>query len=316
MPWIDTVGYLTAQQVAEAGALEAAELGLAEGAALLGGPFVAGAALATGAYQTYRRYNQPNSSMVSTRSRKRNYRYVRLATGAPAPAVRARKQPGRLNYRTGGFLGLDVKYSDSESDALVYDTLANGNHDPPVMLNMFQITQGTGPTERIGSKVVIKSLSVKGKLTFAPTTDETKVQTYVRILIIQDKQTNGAQMALTDALALPTNAELVTEAFHKLENQDRFKILKDFKVRRPPSTSQWVNGTTGATSAGERVSMEMPFYAHCKMNLNVRYKDSATTGNIGDLMDNSVHMFIIKGKTLLTSETVTAKYNCRVRFIG
>jgi len=92
------------------------------------------------------------------------------------------------------------------------------------------LTNGPEQYQRIGRRISMRSVSIKGYVNFGATT----VQDGARIVIIYDEQPNAALPVLADVFQ-NSNAGLATSnlSFQNLNNRDRFRILKDYKILLP-----------------------------------------------------------------------------------
>ncbi len=228
------------------------------------------------------------------------------------PYKRQRPQPyrrfkPRLNNRIGGFLGIEKKYIDYEYDAAISDTVAGSESDPASSVLAFNaIAQGDGQTQRDGRQVKNLSIHLQGNIIFAGVSGLTpKTSPFVRMLLVQDKQTNGAQFNAEDVLNDPGNLDLEVNAFRNLEYTKRFRVLKDIYVTRPAEDSVW-NGSA-AVSGGAIV----PFEMHCKLP-NVATQFSGTTAVVTNIIDNSYHLIALGTAGI----GATLRYISRVRFVG
>ena len=131
-----------------------------------------------------------------------------------------------LNIRTGGYRGLELKFADKEYDANIAVAVAGSEADPTQnCLN--GVAQGTTESQRIGRVQFVKSVYIKGHLFFRDATGTgITADDYVRLFLVLDKQTNGAQMNAEDFLDDPTNAALDVDAMQNLQYSDRFQLLK------------------------------------------------------------------------------------------
>jgi len=104
----------------------------------------------------------------------------------------------------------------------------------PILLN--GITQGASQTQRIGNKISMKSIRIRGQIINLLTA----VQTYARIIIFYDKQCNGATCANADLLSTITSVPTTTVTVFSemnLMNVERFIILRDMIMTLPSVTN-------------------------------------------------------------------------------
>jgi len=91
------------------------------------------------------------------------------------------------------------------------------------------IQQGNAVSQRIGDKVTIKSIRVKGLINIADDADLTD-NGHVRCMVVLDKQCNGAAPVYSDIIASVDYAGAYSTPFNssiKICNKKRFVVLKD-----------------------------------------------------------------------------------------
>lgn len=203
----------------------------------------------------------------------------------------------RQNFRTGGFLGIETKFLDSAISGIeIPTTFATAVLDPTAN-SLCAIAQGDGESNRDGRQVTLKSLHVKGNIKHLGTDGST-----VRILIVQDTQTNGAQMNGKDLILDTTDTSARPFGFRNLEKVSRFKVLYDqtFSMNQTPL----YNGTTilGSSTRFFKTNITLPA-------VKVNYK--ATTASVSSITDNSFHILAVSSDV-----NDALEYNCRVRFMG
>lgn len=213
--------------------------------------------------------------------------------------VMARRKPMVVKgyTRTGGFYGrftgrragsarsAELKFLDTASSTLF--TTAGA-----VNTNLNVIPLSTTESGRIGRKITIKSIHIRGDIIHNPISAVT-ASNLVRIIVIQDKQANGATFAVGDYLASANPL-----GHRQLSNTDRFRMLGDTTISL---TSQ------AAESAGYgEVRKKYTFYKKC--NIDVEYNGS--NGVIAEQRSNSVAILMIAD----TGAVTTFSYNARIRY--
>lgn len=166
--------------------------------------------------------------------------------------------------------------------------------------NPMVIVQGDGESERIGRKVTIKSISLKGMLHLNSGAVATSTSETLIIKIVQDSQTNGAEFAATQLLENDA-----FQSHNNLANRSRFKVLK--------SLVYTLNATAGASVASPAVVFaEHRVYVDCylKVNIPVEFDNSATTGAITTVRSNSIWITFQTN----TGEITTSLLECRIRY--
>ena len=87
---------------------------------------------------------------------------------------------------------------------LLPTTIFNQQGTPWILIN--GIVQGAGNNQRIGNKVSLKALRMKGQIINLATA----VQTYARLLVVYDKQPNGALPTYATVMQTRDNAGAAT----------------------------------------------------------------------------------------------------------
>lgn len=148
--------------------------------------------------------------------------------------VAKRKRPTQFSnvpqiYRRGP--KMEIKYVDN---AATDDNFNLVGGSPWILLN--GVVQGAGNNQRIGNKISLKALRMKGQIINLATA----VQTYGRLLVIYDKQPNGAiptyasVMQTRDSAGAATNTAFSDPNF---DNKERFTILRDTTIVFPSVTN-------------------------------------------------------------------------------
>jgi len=240
----------------------------------------------------------------------------------PRPAQRAAaaaraKNRQIANARTGGLLGVEVKFLDAPktATALTAPTDATtGMHDPSSIVTgcLSAPAQGDGPTNRDGARIAIKSIYVNGMLTVAAQADQTGADHagVVFIALVLDKQTNAAQM--TSELCFTNQNAAAASASCPQRNMSytkRFDVLKTKTIRLPMPTIAF-DGTNI-----EQSGYHLPWKLKKRFpeGLKVQFAASSTTADVANVIDNSLHIIAYTTNTSLAPNIL---YNSRMRFVG
>lgn len=220
-----------------------------------------------------------------------------------------RRSRAYLNKRTGGLIGLELKYVDQiVAGSSPTATWAGGELDPVGGVNCLgACTQGSGESQRDGSRIVVKSIQIQG---FAMRTATAAAATttgpnLIQVSLVMDKQTNGTQLNAEDVFGV-TDPEVPGRRV--VANSSRFKVLKTWLL--PLNTTA---GFNDAAATGAMTGNIVPFSCFIKMNQVVNFVAGGGAGTIADFKDVSFHM-IACGRVSVVQDTVT--YNSRVRFLG
>ncbi len=154
---------------------------------------------------------------------------------------------------------------------------AESENNNPTLVD---IIQGSGQTSRIGRKITVTSVDIRGSFELDKETTSNVLNQKapsagsrrVRMIVYYDRQCNGADAKLLDILDT-TNIN----SYNNLDNSMRFKILKN-KVYLINRTSH--DGTNS-------FSMQRQFKCHIKGPIEIQYSGASgvlseiTSGNIG-----------------------------------
>lgn len=222
--------------------------------------------------------------------------------------ARMRSQRSR-NVRTGGFVGMERKFYDTARAAVALTAPADasgGEVDPGTVNCISAPAQGDGESNRDGRKIHIKSVHIKGNVfvNTVPTATDTPGKVFVAI--VQDTQTNGAQLNSEDVYTNPSaSTNLATMPFRNLQYSSRFKVLAT-KVVTADITTAAYNGTS---LVGFPTHKTFEIYK----NVDIPVTFSNTTAGVANVTDNSLHVIAYCQDT---TSTPYIQYNARIRFVG
>lgn len=214
-----------------------------------------------------------------------------------------------MNYRTGGYQGLELKYFDTtKSITTIGADWATSGFDPDTILCLSAPGQGDGANERIGRKITIHSVEVTGRVRLIA--DDTVASPpssgrNVRLILVVDKQTNQTALA-SGGLVISTFGSGQQEYGHRnLEHIKRFKVLADLWIQLDWTAS---NGISGSENY---VGQSKVFHIKRTMKMPVIFTDG--DGDIASVSDNSIHMLAVTNGVV---SELAADYVARIRFTG
>jgi len=155
------------------------------------------------------------------------------------------------------------------------------------------ISQGAASDQRIGRRILVKSVYVRGRV-FAPTS-MTGAASF-RMLVVQDKQCNGALPAATDVLLVNEYCSPVN-----LGNSKRFKILMD----------ETLGGVTLSTDTQEGINFER----YVKTNIEIGYVNNAGAGTEADVLTNGIYCIVFFGGFGAGSTAPVGRLYFRLRYL-
>lgn len=182
----------------------------------------------------------------------------------------------------------ELKYADIALNDDNFNVIGTWS---PQLLN--GLTQGSAQQQRIGNKIAMKSVRIRGQIVNLTT----NVQTYARIIVFYDKQTNGALCANSDLLQTTTTTPAnTTTAFSELNlnNVERFVILRDYCISLPSVTNTAGVLTNVGFDPGQNTNngsiFEVDMFIKLK-GLQTLYKDA--TALIGGVSTGGLFMVLI-----------------------
>lgn len=195
----------------------------------------------------------------------------------------------------GGLRGITEK---KFNDTFVSTTPAPGG---TINSTMLVIPQGTGEQERIGNKIVVTQIHMRGVFRYQNTTSTDYAASgalNLRLLLVLDKQANGVIPNAGDILFSISSGP--TFAFNRISNKDRFVVLKD--IRKTLVGNYTIGGVPAAT--------QEDFECHIKCRLPIMY--GGTTGNYNEMKSNSL---LVVSLAEFANQTPNISWAARVRFI-
>ncbi len=209
-----------------------------------------------------------------------------------------------LNQRTGGFLGKELKFFDVDENAGVFTT--TWAVQEPDTTNLTAVAQGDGESNRDGRKYAMHSIHLKGMVSF-PTTESATApvaDSSVRLVLVLDTQTNGAQLTATDVMDGGGSVDLLS--FRNLQFTKRFKVLWDKLITvKPQGTNE------GAINLFANSNTQRLFSFNKKFAKPIPVTMKGTTADIANVTDNSIHLIVVG-----TDASLNLQYQSRLRFTG
>ncbi len=206
-------------------------------------------------------------------------------------APRGIRAPGAFGRQTG--LG-ELKFFDV--------VRASTNSSPTGVIvddSLNEIVQGITESQRIGRKCTLRSISVHGAYQWPTSATLAQWDNRMRVILYQDKQTNGATAAVTDILSTAT-----LDSFRNLSNTGRFRVLLD--QFWDPTVA---GGAQSAAGTPNSIPQNKSWSFHKKLNIPLEF--SGVTGAITELRSNNLGLLII---CAAAADVPAVSYVSRVRF--
>lgn len=238
-----------------------------------------------------------------------------------------RKQPwqksGNFSYQTvqprmgtdsvprtrGAQVAGEMKYFDTRLALSAIPSVAawTGTEFDPATFNTLCVpTVGSAINQRIGREIKVLKIKIHGHILCSNqvTQSDTDLPTDVRIALVQDLQTNAAQMQGEQVFSATTTADEAPLTFQNIDNFGRFRVLKDKNITFQNPSLAW-DGTNVFQGGLIR-----HFKWSIKFNKPVSVRFNATNGgSVADIVDNSFHVVANSSSTELAPQL---SYLCRV----
>lgn len=208
-----------------------------------------------------------------------------------------KKGPGYT--RTGGYYGRYQPVSLANSELKFFDSTFSSTNVPSagsiVLDSLHKVPSGTGESQRVGRKIVVKAINIKMVTTLQEQTFTNTTDDGLRYIVYMDKQCNGQAAAVTDILETATYL-----SFNNLSNKNRFTILMDKYV------DIHATAAGGSTFQSGKVAMTHTWYK--KLSFPVEF--NSTTGAISEIRSMNVGVLIISDNA-----RVDCNAQIRVRYL-
>lgn len=207
--------------------------------------------------------------------------------------------------------GAELKCVDPNDQSL-YGFAAGANLLQVSCINA--VMQGSGPHERIGSRIRMKTIDIRIQITAQIGATPTPGCVY-RIMLIYDSQANKNPPATSDVL----RSQGIAGAFSttpmspiNITNRERFVILRDLMWNAPPAF-----GGVGAAATNADEFLGRPAPNHVRWFVKLRGMETTftnSTGAIGDITTGSLLLCHIAGDAYVDT-VYTSHVSARLRFM-
>jgi len=230
--------------------------------------------------------------------------------------VKREKARARYNPRTGGFLGIELKFLDTGDDnsVIAKPTDASGGELPPstgCTGCLSAPAQGDSQNERIGKNITVKSFYVNGRIEPTLQQDEADAGSFplVYIALVQDKQTNAATIVSENVFENPIGEEnLNGKPLRNLELSSRYRILDQVTLDWSSCAIAFNDNTQMGSMNGPQLFFKLGWRGNMPIAFN-----TGTTANVSAVVDNSVHLIAY---SIVSAFAPQIAYQCRMRYVG
>lgn len=178
----------------------------------------------------------------------------------------------------------------------------------PTIQAIFTPVQGTAFANRIGTRVKLKSIYVRGFISNTAARNHSDFEggvVQVALSIIMDAQPNGANPAITDIYSSADPTGMLN-----LNNRDRFKVLKEKVWVFDPYTL--VSTGVGNEAAHTNQIRTLKIFKKCDIPV---FFNSGNAGTEADLASNNILMVIRSTYPAAAGNETSCSIKTRCRFI-
>jgi len=150
-------------------------------------------------------------------------------------------------------------------------------------------TVGAALNQRVGRKITVRKIKVHGMVVCAQQAAQAAADpsTKIRIVLVQDQQTNAAQMTGAQLFNDATAAATTINSFQNPNNFGRFRVLKDKMITMGNLNLAGSPTANDVVQAGQRVQFK--FAVNFKEPVTVHF-NATNGGTVADIVDNSFHL--------------------------
>jgi len=224
---------------------------------------------------------------------------------APPGGAQRRAGYGGVARAQGAAVVGEMKYFDCERDAdpiaaCTTTWVAGTMQDPDTTINLgaaavanplclFAPTVGAALNQRIGRKVKVLKIKLHGLIHFstAAGTNAPKNGTAVRMMLVQDCQTNAAQMTGAQLMNDAASPSSTLMSFQNPNNFGRFKVLKE--KRYTLEDPNIIGTVAGADIVYNGRKLNFKLTVNFKTPVDVHF-NATNGGTVADIVDNSFHI--------------------------
>ena len=188
-------------------------------------------------------------------------------------------------------------------------------------LCLFAPTVGSALNQRIGRSVLVRKIKIHGQITAAASgTNLAAYEPYlpqkVRLLVVHDQQTNGAQMTAAQLQNDAGASDTTINSYQNPNNFGRFRVLKDkdILVQDPNFTTEYNPDDNPQTGYARTNGLIRNFKFNLNFKVPIKVQFNATNGGtVADIVDNSFHV-VCACTGVATNHPPSISYYARVAY--
>lgn len=211
------------------------------------------------------------------------------------------KEDSRALFRT-------LRFIDYTALAVITNQVTGTTKiDPATVLSYAGVPKGQGPSTRQGRQILVRSLHFRGHLKYLTKDDNTATgdPISVRLVVVQDTQTNGASYTPSDLFLNEAVGPISPFSYRNLCFSNRFKILATRRFELVPK------GITGAIDGINYAYCGDSVYFEIDLDMNTIVHHTGTSANITDIQDHSYHLYCDSTNSSTVNLRINLQSRCR-----
>jgi len=227
--------------------------------------------------------------------------------------TRARNPIVRLN-RSVGYSGFYNQSSKPEVKSVDIGVIAQVPSTTGLIEVVNLIQTGSGFWQRIGRKIKLKSLHITGS--WDATGTGAGAQEYNRLLVVYDRQCNGAVPSIADILQNVDQTGTPTSNSRcniNLANTERFMIIRDFRFAASSSGTAGLSVVQQQMQPQDDQNNKINWFIPLK-GLETLYSANSSPAVVGDISTGALYIVSI-GNVSAATAGFEFTYSARLRFM-
>jgi len=214
----------------------------------------------------------------------------------PGTVVRAPSGALMVSQTQGARQYTETKYFSSQHDAnfVTSNDWSDGgcSFNPSTGLSWLTPGSGSGPEGRIGNKIFVKSVRLRGQVGFPKKSNESAIHSadVVRLILFIDQQTNGAVVGSNTLMHGASAGNRAVHTFQSVNHMGRFRVLWDKTFALNTLAAAVYN--PGASSDVEHAGFQKVFKANIKFAkpIEVMFNGDDATTTVANIVKNGFQM--------------------------
>jgi len=243
--------------------------------------------------------------MGKTTQAMRQYQAKRGITSKGGPAKKQRTGYQSVARTRGAAVTGEMKYFDCDRSATALTAVtttwpAGTIFDPGTTIDLgaaavanplclIAPTVGAGLNQRVGRKITVRKIKIHGTVAVPAQAAQAggDAASKIRIALVQDLQTNAAQMTGANLYNNATEAATTIGSFQNPNNFGRFRVLKDKMFQIGNLNLAGSPTTADVIQNGTKVNFK--FAVNFKKPVEVHF-NATNGGTVADIVDSSFHI--------------------------